>query len=390
MFQRSGLKSEKKKKIAVLGQKSVPSRRGGIEQVVTNMYPIITEHGYQVTCYNRRGECKENEYGEIIRERYYQGILLKTVPAIKKRGLSAVTSSFFAAVFSAAGKYDIVHFHAEGPCAMIWIPKLFGKKCIATVHGLDWQRDKWKNSLGTGYIKLGEKIMVRWADEIIVLSENIKNYFSNTYGRECTYIPNGVALPKRRPANIIEEKFGVTQNSYYCTLSRLAEEKGIHYLIRAYQNLSTDKKLVIAGHSGDSDDYVRQLKEIASGNPNIIFTGFVTGELLAELYSNAYVYILPSNLEGMPLTLLEAMSYGCCVIGSDIPEIMEVVEDKAVIFRKGDEKDLTRKMQMLEDQPEIVEEYRKHVAEFITQKYSWKKTADMTIALYDKVMGMER
>ena len=108
MFQRSGLKSEKKKKIAVLGQKSVPSRRGGIEQVVTNMYPIITEHGYQVTCYNRRGECKENEYGEIIRERYYQGILLKTVPAIKKRGLSAVTSSFFAAVFSAVGKYDIV------------------------------------------------------------------------------------------------------------------------------------------------------------------------------------------------------------------------------------------------------------------------------------------
>ena len=108
------------------------------------------------------------------------------------------------------------------------------------------------------------------------------------------------------------------------------------------------------------------------------------------MYSNAYVYILPSNLEGMPLTLLEAMSYGCCVIGSDIPEIMEVVEDKAVIFRKGDEKDLTRKMQMLEDQPEIVEEYRKHVAEFITQKYSWKKTADMTIALYDKVMGMER
>lgn len=355
--------------------------------VVTVLCPIFVEKGYQVTCYNRRGESGREEYGDMDVDGSYKGVRLKTVPTIQKKGLSAVTSSIWGSLYAAVGPYDIVHYHAEGPCAMMWLPKLFGKKCIATVHGLDWQRDKWKKSLGAKYIKLGERVMVRFADEIIVLSENVKQYFHDTYGRKSIYIPNGVELPEKRNPQLITEKYGLTKDSYYCVLARLAEEKGIHYLIEAYQNMSTDKKLVIAGYSSDSDGYVRKLKQMAAGNPNIIFTGFVSGKVLEEIYSNAYVYVLPSNLEGMPLTLLEAMSYGNCVIGSDIPEITEVVEDRAVIFQRGNVKDLEERMKMLEEHPEVVRRYKDHSAGFITQKYSWENTAQQTMKLYRSLLG---
>ena len=164
----------------------------------------------------------------------------------------------------------------------------------------------------------------------------------------------------------------------------MTEEKGIHYLIEAYQNVKTDKKLVIAGDTSDTDDYVKKLKELAGDNPNIIFTGFVSGKTLEELYSNAYVYVLPSKLEGMPLSLLEGMSYGNCVIGSDIAEIADVVEDKAVLFRKSDVKDLTEKLQMVCDDAELVEKYKSEAADYICSKYDWDDVVDRTLKLYRK------
>lgn len=382
-------KVKKRIRIAMIGHKVMPSRRGGIELVVTILSPMLVKKGYRVTCFNRQGDRVENEYVGSVQNRHYQGVRLKTVPAIQKRGLSAVTSSFFASVSAAFGRYDIVHYHAEGPSAMMWIPKIFGKKCIATVHGLDWQRDKWKQGFGAKYIKLGEKVLAHCADEIIVLSANVKQYFLDTYGRQCVYIPNGVSKPVCRQAKMITEKYGLTKDSYYCVVARLAEEKGIHYLIKAYQKLNTERKLVIAGDSSDTDAYVRRLKQMAGDNPNIIFTGFVSGVLLEELYSNAYVFAIPSNIEGMPLTLLEAMSYGNCVIGSDIPEITEVSEENAVIFHKGSIKELTEKLQMLDQHPENVQKYKDIAADFITGKYSWEKTSEQTCTLYRTLLKRE-
>ena len=248
--------------------------------------------------------------------------------------------------------------------------------------GLDWAREKWKSGFGSKYIKFGEKTAAKYADEIIVLSKGVQQYFEDTYHRPTTIIPNGVNRPQKRQARLITEKFGLHENDYICALSRLTEEKGIHYLIEAYQKLHTDKKLVIAGDTSDTDDYVKRLKEMAVGNENIIFTGFVSGELLDELYSNAYVYVLPSNLEGMPLSLLEAMSYGNAVIGSDIPEIADVVEDKALLFQKSNAADLQEKLQLLCDHPEQVEKYKREAADFICRKYNWDDVVDETLELY--------
>ncbi len=376
--------------VAMLGHKVVPSRRGGIELVLTTMAPLLVDHGYDVTCFNRAGDEIENEYIGTVKQEKYQGVKLLTVPAIKKRGLSAVSASFFAAIRAALGSYDIVHFHAEGPCVMMWIPKLFGKKCIATVHGLDWQRDKWHGGFGAKYILLGEKCLVKYADSVIVLSKSVRDYFQEKYGRATVMIPNGVGKPIQREPKIIKEKYGLNGRDYILLLSRLTEEKGVHYLIEAYQrlqkiNVGLSKKLVIAGAESDTHDYLEKLQNMANGNSNIIFTGFVSGDVLDELYSNAYIHCIPSNLEGMPLGLLEAMSYGNAVLGSNISEIADVVEDKAVLFNHGDVDDLQEKLQMLLDCPSKVEKLRRESADFILAKYNWQDVAKATEHVYRQV-----
>lgn len=373
----------KKVKIAMLGHKSIPSRQGGIEIVVEELAVRMAALGHQVTIYNRSGHHVSGKEFDQKKLREYKGIRMKYVPTIDKKGLAAMSASFFAAVAAAFGKYDVVHFHAEGPCAMLWLPKLFGKRCIATVHGLDHQRAKWGKFAST-YIMLGEKCAVRFADEIIVLSEGVQKYFLDTYGRKTRFIPNGVNRPVIHEAEIIKNKFGLEKDTYILFLGRLVPEKGLRYLIQAFKQVKTDKKLVIAGGSSDTDEFASELWEMAKDDDRIIFTGFVQGQELDELYSNAYVYTLPSDLEGMPLSLLEAMSYGNCCLVSDIDECASVVEDKALIFKKSDVNDLKEKLQLACDQSKIVEQMKAEAADFICGKYNWDDVVKETLSLYRK------
>lgn len=335
---------ERDLRIAVFGQKRL-SREGGVEIVVKELCTRMAQQGFQVTCYNRSGHHVSGAEYDDIDNTNYEGIRQKCVPTIEKKGLAAVSASAFAALYSAFGKYDVVHIHAEGPAFFSWLPKMFGKRVVVTIHGVDWQREKWQSGFGSKFIRQGEKNAVKYADEIIVLSKGVQDYFKETYGRETHFIPNGVNRPQIRKANLITEKFGLKKDSYILFLGRLVPEKGIRYLVEAFKNVKTDKKLVIAGGSSDTDPFMEELKGLAKDDERILFTGFVQGAMLDELYSNAYIYTLPSDLEGMPLSLLEAMSYGNCCLVSDIPECAEVVEDKALIFKKADVQDLQEKLQ---------------------------------------------
>ena len=367
--------------IAMLGHKRIPSREGGIEIVVEELSTRMVKEGHSVTCYNRSGHHvsgKEFDGGSLEE---YRGIKLKSVFTINRKGLAAMTSSFFAAICTAFGKYDVVHFHAEGPCAMLWLPKLFGKRCIATIHGIDWQRAKW-GGFASKYIRFGEKVAVRFADEIIVLSEGVQKYFADTYKRKTVFIPNGVNRPIIRSPQLIKEKYGLDKDEYILFLGRLVPEKGITYLIEAFKGITTDKKLVIAGGSSDTDTFMQELKQLAECDNRIVFTGFVQGQILEELYSNAYVYTLPSDLEGMPLSLLEAMSYGNCCLTSDIAECAEVVEDKAILFKKSDIDDLKEKLQYACDNPDAVKKLKDEAADFICGKYNWDDVVEQTLKLY--------
>ena len=372
---------KKQLNIAMLGHKRIPSREGGIEIVVEELATRMVNLGNNVTCYNRKGHHvsgKEFDNGQLTD---YKGIKLKSVFTINKKGLAAMTASVAGAFCATFGKYDVVHFHAEGPCAMLWLPKLFGKRCIATIHGLDHQRAKW-GKLASTYIMLGEKCAVKHADEIIVLSEGVQNYFMKTYGRRTRFIPNGVNRPQIREANIIKQKYGLNKDDYILFLGRLVPEKGLRYLVEAFKNVKTDKKLVIAGGSSDTDEFANELKATAKSDTRIIFTGFTQGKELDELYSNAYVYTLPSDLEGMPLSLLEAMSYGNCCLVSDIDECSSVVEDNALIFKKANVSELQKKLQNTCDDEKMVQGYKDEAADFICSKYSWDDVVERTMRLY--------
>lgn len=221
---------------------------------------------------------------------------------------------------------------------------------------------------------------VKHADAIIVLSQNVQDYFIEKYNRETVFIPNGVNRPNLEEAKEITERWGLKKDGYVLFLGRIVPEKGLKYLVDAWKDIKTDKKLVIAGGTSDTDDFVIDLKK--NCGDNVVFTNFVQGQTLRELYSNAYVYTLPSDLEGMPLSLLEAMSYGNCCLTSDIPECAEVVEDKAVLFKKSDVADLRKKLQNLLDHPEIVQKYKNDATEFICKKYNWDDVTRKTLALF--------
>lgn len=370
-------------KIAMIGHKRIPSREGGVEIVVEELAKRMVSRGHIVHAYNRKGHHISGKEYEINNYNLneYKGIKIIQVSTIEAKGLAALTSSFFATIKALFGKYDVIHFHAEGPCAMLWIPKLFGKRCVATIHGLDHQRAKW-GRFAKAYILLGEKVAVKFADEIIVLSECVQSYFNDIYGRKTKLIPNGVNRPEIRKADLIEKEYGLSCSGFLLFLARLVPEKGITYLIDAFKQVKTEKKLVIAGGSSDTESFMKALRERAKDDERIIFTGFVQGKMLEELYSNAYAYILPSDLEGMPLSLLEAMSYGNCCVVSDIAECTEVVEDKAVVFRKSDVIDLKDKLQQLCDEVEQVQKYKDNATEFICQKYNWDDVVEETINLY--------
>ena len=321
---KKNLKDKKSLNIAMLGHKRIPSREGGIEIVVEELATRMVTLGHKVTCYNRSGHHVSGKDFDGGKRKAYKGVRLKSVLTLDKKGLAAMTASVSGAICAAFGKYDVVHFHAEGPCAMLWLPKLFGKRCVATVHGLDHQRAKW-GKLASTYIMMGEKCAVKFADEIIVLSKGVQDYFKETYGRETKFIPNGVNRPVIRKPELIKEKFGLEKDDYILFLGRLVPEKGI---------------------------------------------------------SNAYIYRLPSDVEGMPLSLLEAMSYGNCCLVSDIDECASVVEDKAIVFKKSDVADLQSKLQKACDDVKQIQKYKDEAADYICQKYNWDDVVKRTLELY--------
>jgi glycosyltransferase involved in cell wall biosynthesis len=367
----------------MIGHKRIPSREGGIEIVVGEIAKRMVERGHTVHAYNRKGHHISGRENDAIIENNYLGIRIISIPTINNSKFNAIIYTILATFRALFGRYSVIHFHAEGPCSMIWLPKLIGTRTVATIHGLDWQRAKW-GGFATSFLKFGEKMAARYADEIIVLSQNIQEYFIENYGRKTWFIPNAIDEPKRREVDCISKKYDLKGNDYILFLARIVPEKGLHYLLDAYKQLNTDKKLIIVGCGSHSDEYTNRIHEQVKGDDRIIFTGFVQGTELDELYSNAYVYVLPSDIEGMPISLLEAMSYGNCCLVSDIPENKEVVEDHAITFKKGSVESLRGNLEELLNKPDIVDIYRKGSSLFICNKYNWNNVVDQTLALYTK------
>lgn len=373
-------------KIAMIGHKRIPSREGGIEVVVEELSTRMIKLGHNVTVYNRKGKNVQdkNASDENQKLKEYKGVKIVTIPTINKKGIDAFLYSLFASIKVLFGKYDILHYHAEGSCAMLWLPHLFHKKIVVTIHGLDWNRSKW-GGFATKYIKHGEKCAVKYADKIIVLSKGVQDYFKETYNRETIFIPNGVEESKIKEPKIIKEKYNLEKDNYILFLARIVPEKGLDDLIDAYNKIKTDKKLVIAGGASHTNDYLRHIEQKVKKNKNIIMTGFVQGDELEELFSNTFLYCLPSHIEGMPISLLEAMSYGRNVLVSDIEENTQVIGKYGTSFKKGNIDDLAKKLQ-----DSLNEKNRKNsedIENYILKKYNWNVIINKTIDIYKNLGG---
>ena len=359
----------------MIGHKTVPSRDGGVEVAVEALAVRMAALGHDVTLYNRGIRSKNTS------SKTYCGVHIRNVPVIPCHGISPVMGSLFATIHALFCHYDCIHFHAEGPGIMTFLPRLFGIRTVVTIHGLDWQRSKW-GRFASWYLHQGEKIAAKCADEIIVLSQATRQYFQDVYRRNTRYIPNGVAPASNVNADFIRSQWGLEPNAYILFLGRLVPEKGLRNLVSAFRRVKTTEKLVIAGCASGTDGFYKQLTEAAKGDDRILFTGFVQGQALEELYSNCYLYCLPSELEGMPISLLEAMSYGNCCLVSDIPECAEVVGSAGFYCKAGDASDLRQVLQKLCNQPELVDACKKQVGDRFFARHNWDEITAQTLALY--------
>ncbi|WP_051200543.1 MULTISPECIES: glycosyltransferase family 4 protein [unclassified Butyrivibrio] len=378
-------------KIAMIGHKRIPSREGGVEIVVEELATRLVQMGHSVTAYNRMGNnvADKNADKEAHKLKKYKGIRIVHVPTPGLKSLNAVVYSFIATIGALLGNYDVIHYHAEGPSAMLLIPHMFGIRTIATIHGLDWQRAKW-GGFATRYLKFGEWVAARYADEVIVLSRNVQQYFLDKYNRQTIYIPNGVNQTEFKAPNKIANKFGLEKEKYILYLGRIVPEKGITYLLEAFSKVDTDMKLVIAGGASHSGDYIEQVRQMAAKDPRVVMTGFVQGDTLTELFSNCYMYVLPSDIEGMPISLLEAMSFGRRCLASDIPENKEACCEYAQYFKKSDVEDLRRMLKESIEHPEIYHSYGE-ITFYCYKRFNWNKVTGASAKLYiDTILNVER
>ena len=373
------LPPEKKLKIGIIGHKRIPSNEGGIEKGVEQHAVRMVARGHSVVAYNRGNN---NIHGKAFNEKKlkeYKGVKIINVPTPNHIAPVPIYS-FLATLHAIFARYDVVSYRASGPCVMIPLAKLFGLRCVASLHGFDSQRDKW-GKFAKKYLEWGERFAAKRADVCLVLSEQMKRHIREKYGVEAIRFANGIDAPEKLAPDLIARNWGLEKNQYLLSLGRVEPEKGLHYLIEAFRACKTDKKLVIAGGNSNQEYYAR-LQQMAAGDDRIQFIGYVKGAVIQELYSNAYMFLLPSNLEGMANTLLEAMSYGSCCLVSDIPENTEVTGDLTEIFPKGDVNALREKMQALLDDPARVEEMKSRTADYILDHYNWDVVVEQMLRIY--------
>lgn len=354
-------------RIAMIGAKRMPSREGGVDVVVDKLSELLVKNGDEVTAFVRRKKGYKPE-------KIYNGVRIKKCFTVNKKSTDALIYSFFATLKGVFGKYDVLHFHAEGNTFFLWLTKLCKKKIVVTVHGIDWKREKFKG-IGSRILLKSEKRIVKYADEIITLCESDRNYFLETYNKKTTLIPNGFEISTLAKPNLIKTQFGLNGNDYILYLARIVPEKGLHYLIDAYNSINIPQKLVIAGDNSHSLDYYREIKNKAKNNPNIIFTGFVQGLLLEELISNAYLYTLPSDIEGMPLSLLEALGHKRICLVSDIPE-NHIDQSNCYFFEKSNIKSLAEQLLILSS------DKKKYTIS--TSLMGWEEVCSKTRQLYSE------
>ncbi|MCP4117803.1 MAG: glycosyltransferase family 4 protein [Desulfobacteraceae bacterium] len=363
-------------KIYVIGTRGFPNIQGGVEKHCESLYPVISNRGHFVKVFRRTPYLTANHSPR------FDCIQFQDLWTIKNKYFETILHSVLAAFICIYKRPDVVHIHNIGPALILPLLKLFNIKTVVTYHSPNYLHSKW-NKFAQFMLKTGERLVEVLSDTIIFVSEIQKNLSG---GKNTEFIPNGVDNHTRSLHSDYLEQIGVSENKYLLAVGRFSQEKGLDLLVKAFQAIETDYKLVIAGDADHETEYGKSLKHMIDKDYRLIRTGYITGEPLNQLYSHARLFVLPSFHEGLPIALLEAMSYGLSVLVSDIPANLEVDLSKDRFFKCGDINDLKIKIGKLLDK-DISEKEKNSFLLQIKKKYNWNTIAEQTIRVYEKTIA---
>ncbi|NCN25328.1 hypothetical protein COT94_01370 [Candidatus Falkowbacteria bacterium CG10_big_fil_rev_8_21_14_0_10_37_14] len=363
-------------KVAFIGQKGMPAVGGGVERYVEDLSIRLAEAGNEVTVYTRA-------YYTPAALREYSGVKLVSLPSIYTKHLDAITHSFLACMHAIFSGAEIIHFQSIGSALVSPIPRIFNPKIriVSTLQSRDYEHGKW-GRLAKRVLLLGEWLMCKMSDSIVVVTQSMVEYVRERYGKEAIYIPNGAVIQPEVGSESLAT-WNLESKKYIVAISRFISHKGLSHLVEAYKQLPELKQpLVLVGEGSFTDEYVSELKKLASTDKRIIFTGPQYGETLAELYANAYLFVQPSESEGLSLALLEAMARRVPVLVSDIPENLEAVGQSALVFATRDVEDLREKLRFAVENPEILEEKITLALRRVDICFNWDQIAQNMNELY--------
>ena len=364
-------------KIFVTGTRGIPDIPGGIEKHCQELYPLIAAKGHEVILATRIPYV-------TVQKQEWAGVLLEHIFAPHKKSLEAIVHTFLAIIRARLLNVDIVHIHAVGPGLVVPFARLFGLKVVVTNHGPDYDRQKWSRT-AKAMLRLGEYLGGKFANEIIVISPVISEIIARRCRRQSNLVYNGVSVPQKSMSTDFLAQQSIIPGNYILAVARFVPEKGLHDLLEAFKHVGGNCQLVIAGDADHETEYSRKLKRMAAGDKRVILTGYVTGEDLNQVYSYARFFVMPSYHEGLPIALLEAMSYGLPVLISDIPANKEVALSPERFFRCGDVEELQEKIELLLEKG-LSEKERQDYELQIAEKYNWLKIAEQTVAVYKKAL----
>ncbi|HEX4427624.1 MAG TPA: glycosyltransferase family 4 protein [Terriglobales bacterium] len=362
-------------RIAFIGGRGVMSKYSGIETYYEEVGKRLAAMGHEVTIYCRTYFTPS--------QREHHGMKLLRLPTVRSKHFETVVHTLLSTIHAMFSECDVVHYHALGPALFSFVPRLFGKKTIVTVQGMDWKRKKWGRIAAT-VLRLGERAAIQFPDATMSVSRTLQEHYRSRYQAETTYVPNGTTLRHRHPAWRLKT-WGLESGRYILFLGRFSPEKNCGLLIEAYKKLDTTVKLVLAGGSSHTDEYAKQLRE--HGDERICMLDWVSGDALEELLTNAMLFVLPSDIEGLSLALLDAMGAGVCVLASDIPENCELVERAGFTFRRGDAADLQRMLGLLISDEPLRKMAESAARQRIREGFLWPQIIEQIEQVYRKALG---
>jgi glycosyltransferase involved in cell wall biosynthesis len=354
----------------------VVSKYSGIEAYYEEVGKRLAAKGHEVTVYCR------TYFTPALED--YLGLRLVRLPTIRTKHWETLIHTFLSTLHVLRSNCDIVHYHALGPALFSFIPRLFGKKTVVTVQGLDWQRRKW-GRFASAVLRLGEKASLRFPSSTMVVSRTLSEHYLAHYQASTIYIPNGTVIRQRRPAQKLAE-WGLRPDGYILFLGRFSPEKNCHLLLKAHEQIETSVKLVMAGGSSYSTAYENELRKHAGDR--VVLLDYVSGEALEELLSNAMLFVLPSDMEGLSLALLDAMGAGVCALTSDIAENRELVDHGGFTFRRNDVNDLERMLRLLLSEDRVRKDAALKGQEYVRQNYLWETITEQIEKVYLDLAGL--